>query len=122
MSAETPRRESPGVLFARAYAADPKGAEVTFDYSVTEAHQPTKDRPRTTVRNLLKVREVGLDPVRLWTETRPGPGQADGVDEADIRREAAFRFGPGLIAEDLPEQLPAVLTALKDATDGHSPR
>lgn len=93
MSAETPRRESPGVVFARAYAADPKGAEVAFDYSVTEAHQPTKDRPRTTVRNLLKVREVGLDPVRLWTETRPGPGQAEGVNEADIRREAAFRFG-----------------------------
>ena len=39
-----------------------------------------------------------------------------------LHGEAAFRFGPGLIAEDLPEQLPAVLTALKDATDGHSPR
>jgi NAD(P)H-hydrate epimerase len=39
-----------------------------------------------------------------------------------LHGEAAFRFGPGLIAEDLPEQLPAVLAALKDATDGHSPR
>ncbi len=39
-----------------------------------------------------------------------------------LHGEAAFRFGPGLIAEDLPEQLPAVLAALKDATHGHSPR
>jgi hypothetical protein len=93
MSAETSRRESPGVVFARAYAADPKGAEVSFDYSVTEAHEPTKDRPRTTVRNLLKVRTVGEEPVRVWTETRPGPGEAERVNEADIRREAAFRFG-----------------------------
>lgn len=93
MAAETSRRESPGAVFARAYAADPKGAEVTFDYSVTEAHEPTKDRPRTTVRNLLKVRTAGEEPVRHWTETRPGPGEAERVNEADIRREAAFRFG-----------------------------
>jgi hypothetical protein len=93
MATDTATRESPGTAFARAFAEDPKGAEVTFDYAVTEAHEPTKDRPRTTVRNLLKVRTVGYDPVRFWTETRPGPGEAERVNEADIRREAAFRFG-----------------------------
>jgi NAD(P)H-hydrate epimerase len=36
-----------------------------------------------------------------------------------LHGDAAFRFGPGLIAEDLPEMLPEVLRALKDEQDGH---
>ncbi len=34
-----------------------------------------------------------------------------------LHGEAAFRFGPGLIAEDLPEILPAALRSLRDQTD-----
>jgi len=34
-----------------------------------------------------------------------------------LHGEAAFRFGPGLIAEDLPETLPVALRALRDRTD-----
>jgi NAD(P)H-hydrate epimerase len=48
---------------------------------------------------------------------------AQGVDPyraacaaAWLHGEAAFRFGPGLIAEDLPESLPAALRTLKDRT------
>jgi NAD(P)H-hydrate epimerase len=41
-----------------------------------------------------------------------------------LHGEAASRFGPGLIAEDLPEQLPAVLKTLEARDDRHddSPR
>ena len=48
---------------------------------------------------------------------------AQGVDAFDagcmaawLHGAAASQFGPGLIAEDLPDQLPAVLRQLKAAT------
>jgi hypothetical protein len=83
---------SPGQAFARAFANDP-AAEVRFDYTITEAFQPTQDRPRVTVRNLLRKRPVDEDTVRFWSESRPGAAQAGTVTESDLRREAAFRFG-----------------------------
>jgi NAD(P)H-hydrate epimerase len=40
-----------------------------------------------------------------------------------LHGEAATRFGPGLIAEDIPEQLPAVLKAMiSDGTDSSARR
>jgi hypothetical protein len=84
---------SPGERFARAYLRDPRNAEVTFDFTITDAFKPTQDRPRVTVRNLFKKRLVDTGTAKVWTESRPTTGQADAVHESGLRREAAFRFG-----------------------------
>jgi hypothetical protein len=85
---------SPGAQFARAYLRDREHAAVEFDFTITDAFQPTKERPRVTVRNLLKTRRVALDEVTVWSESRPTTTERGAaVHEAELRREAAFRFG-----------------------------
>ncbi|PRY02512.1 family 3 encapsulin nanocompartment shell protein [Allonocardiopsis opalescens] len=84
---------SPGAAFARAFAAEGTGAAVRFDFTITDAFQPTKDRPRVTVRNLFRKRPAGAGPVRFWTEDRPGAAEAATVRESALRPEAAFRSG-----------------------------
>ncbi|GAA4669780.1 family 3 encapsulin nanocompartment shell protein [Phytohabitans rumicis] len=110
---------SPGQLFAQAFAADPTSADVRFDYTITDAFRPTKERPRVTVRNLFRKRPVDMDPVRFWCETRPDADEAETVHESDLRREAAFRFGmaeaqvhPIRAWVQVPEELTRDLDAL----------
>ncbi|MGY0235376.1 family 3 encapsulin nanocompartment shell protein [Longispora urticae] len=84
---------TPGQAFARAFAKDGDRAEVAFDFTITDAFQPTKDRPRVTVRNLFRKRPAPDGPVRFWTESRPTAAEAARVHESGLRREAAFRSG-----------------------------
>ena len=52
--------------------------------------------------------------------TDPGTAVATAAAIAAwLHGEAALSFGPGLIAEDLPELLPDVLSRLKDERDEH---
>jgi HK97 family phage major capsid protein len=85
--------DSPGQAFYKAYAEDPTGARVRFDYTITEAFMPTKERPRVTVRNLLRVRPVGADVTRFWQENRPPRAETAGVTESRLRQEATFVAG-----------------------------
>ena len=85
--------ESPGQAFYKAYADDPAGARVGFDYTITEAFMPTKQRPRVTVRNLLTVRPVRADVTRFWQESRPPRAETAGVAESRLRQEATFVAG-----------------------------
>lgn len=84
---------SPGETFARAFAESGERAEVHFDFTITDAFQPTKDRPRVTVRNLLRKRPATGATTRFWSESRPPVKEAARVTESGLRREAAFRFG-----------------------------
>jgi hypothetical protein len=83
---------SPGTAFARAFAADGERTQVTFDYTITDAHKPDRPKPRLTVRGLLKRRPVDADVLRYWREGRPDGDEAAAVTDAGLRREAAFRF------------------------------
>jgi hypothetical protein len=88
-----PDPRSPGQQFVDAYGKDGDRAEVTYDFTITEAFQPTKERPRLTVRNLFPIKDTPLDSLTHWRESHPSREQAGRVNEAQLRREAAFRFG-----------------------------
>jgi hypothetical protein len=92
-SASATARLSPGTAFARAFAVDGPHTEVSYDYTITDAHSPDRPKPRLTVRGLLKRRPVDSEVTRYWQESRPDPVEAAAVSEAGLRREAAFRFG-----------------------------
>jgi hypothetical protein len=94
IAAQTPATTlSPGAAFARAFAADGADTQVTYDYTITDAHKPDRPKPRLTVRRLLKRRRVEGDVVQFWCEGRAEAGEAAGVTDVELRREAGFRFG-----------------------------
>jgi Phage capsid family len=84
---------SPGSAFAAAFAADGEHAEVTYDYTITDAHKPDRPMPRLTVRRLLKRRRVDGEITTFWCEHSPTAEQAAAVTESGLRREAAFQPG-----------------------------
>jgi hypothetical protein len=84
---------SPGTAFAAAFATTGERTEVTYDYTITDAHKPDRPKPRLTVRGLLKRRPVQADVLSYWCESSPAPEQAAAVTEHELRREATFRSG-----------------------------
>jgi hypothetical protein len=84
---------SPGTAFAAAFATHGERTEVTYDYTITDAHKPDRPKPRLTVRRLLKTRRAESETVSHWCERGPGPDEAAAVAEAGLRREAAFQSG-----------------------------
>jgi hypothetical protein len=84
---------SPGTVFAEAFARSGEQTEVTFDYTITDAHKPGRVKPRLTVRSLIKKRPVEADTITYWQESRPTAEEAAAVTTAASRRESAFQFG-----------------------------
>jgi hypothetical protein len=93
--ASTATTLSPGAAFAEAFATDGPRTEVTYGYTVTDAHKPDRPKPRLTVRRLLKRQPADSETVSFWCESNLSPERADTVTESGLRREAAFRSGVG---------------------------
>jgi hypothetical protein len=84
---------SPGTAFATAFATHGEHTEVSYDYTITDAHKPDRPKPRLTVRGLLKRRRAEGDIVSFWCERTLSQQEAAGVTEYSLRREAAFQSG-----------------------------
>jgi hypothetical protein len=100
----------PGQVFVRAVAADGLSACVEYDVTITDSLTSSRRKPRYPARNMLKVVDLSRDPRQFyWHETRPGPGEPE-VDGADLRPEAANRFGkspvPALLTTTAWVQVP----------------
>lgn len=92
-TATTTAAVSPGTAFAAAFAADGEHTQVTYDYTITDAHKPNRPKPRLTVRGLLARQRAETDTVSYWCESKPSAQQAAAVTESGLRPEAAFRSG-----------------------------
>ena len=68
--------DTPGERFAQAFLAHPEQAQVDFDFTLSDAFQPTNDRPRLTVRNLFRKQRADAGTVRSWFENRPAADEA----------------------------------------------
>ncbi|HEY7433090.1 MAG TPA: family 3 encapsulin nanocompartment shell protein [Streptosporangiaceae bacterium] len=84
---------SPGAAFAAAFALDGERTEVSYDYTITDAHKPDRPKPRLTVRRLLPRRLAEGEVTSYWCERGPSPQQAGAVTESGLRPEAAFQSG-----------------------------
>jgi hypothetical protein len=84
---------SPGTAFAAAFATRGVHTQVSYDYTITDAHKPDRPKPRLTVRGLLKRRPAKDEVTSFWCEGSPSTEQAAAVSESGLRREAAFQSG-----------------------------
>ena len=84
---------SPGAAFAAAFAVDGEQTEVSYGYTITDAHKPDRPMPRLTVRRLLKRRPAEGEVTSFWCEGSTSPQQAAAVSESTLRPEAAFQSG-----------------------------
>jgi hypothetical protein len=97
--AERKRQMSPGRIFAEACATDGLAACVEYDVTITDSLTSSRRKPRYPTRNMLKVVDLSKTPQRYyWHESPPSPGDPK-VNQGDLRRELALRFGKSQVPE-----------------------
>lgn len=97
--AERKLHMSPGRIFAEACAADGLSASVEYDVTITDSLTSSRRKPRYPTRNMLRVVDLSKTPQRYyWHESAPRPGDPE-VNQGDLRRELALRFGKSPVPE-----------------------
>jgi len=89
----------PARVFLQALQADGLAASVNYDVTITDSLTSSRRKPRHPARNMLKVVDLSKDPRRYyWHEIPAEPGDP-AIAGADVRQEAANRFGMSPVPE-----------------------
>jgi hypothetical protein len=83
----------PGRMFVNACIENGRDAAVEYDVTITDSLTSSRRKPRYPARNMLKVINLSKDPRKFyWHEHPAQPGDPE-VAGADLRPEAANKFG-----------------------------
>jgi hypothetical protein len=99
--AERKQELSPGRLFTEACVADGLDACFEYDVTITDSLPSLRRKPRYPARNMLKIIDLSRDLRRYYWHETPEPGDTK-VNDADLRREAAYRFHKSPVPELYP--------------------
>jgi hypothetical protein len=89
----------PGRRFVNECLEHGKDAHVEYDVTITDSLTSSRRKPRYPARNMLKVVNLSKDPRKyFWHESPAQPGDAE-VTGADLRPEAANKFGKSPVPE-----------------------
>jgi hypothetical protein len=89
----------PGRVFVNACLEHGSDACVEYDVTITDSLTSSRRKPRYPARNMLKVVNLSKDPrTYYWHESPAQPGDPQ-VAGADLRPEAANRFGKSAVPD-----------------------
>jgi hypothetical protein len=83
----------PGRMFVNACLEQGRDAAVEYDVTITDSLTSSRRKPRYPARNMFKVVNLSKDPRKFYWHERPAEPGDPPVAGADLRPEAANKFG-----------------------------